>query len=330
MFRFEDPYFLLLLLFIPLMIYYYIVKQGSLKIKYSSLNLIKALKVRDSKIGQHALFALRLITVILLIICLARPQIHNKVREIISSGIDIMLVLDTSGSMETQDYQINNLPTTRLTVVKDVVREFITKRPGDRLGMIVFGTYAFTQCPITLDHEILINFLKDIHIAMAGESTSIGSAIGIGVKRLKDIKAKSKIIILLTDGRSNTGQIAPLTAAELAKTFGIKIYTVGVGTKDLTNLGINQMLRGYSTTQLTLDEDTLRKIAEITGGLYFKATDTQGLKEIYNTIDKMEKTQIKVKEYGKDTELFPGILTLALIAFLTELLLANTLFTKIP
>ncbi|MEW5820795.1 MAG: VWA domain-containing protein [Cyanobacteriota bacterium] len=331
MFRFEDPIFLLFLLFIPLMIYHYLNKKGGLKIKYSSLNVISDIGKKDFAWSQHILLALRLFAVILIVLSLARPQIHEKVKEIISSGIDIMLVLDTSGSMEAKDFSVGNRRINRLEAVKEVVSEFVTKRPGDRIGMIVFGTNAYTQCPATLDHGILATFLKDINIGIAGTNTAIGSAIGIAVKRLKDIDAKSKIIILLTDGRNHTGQIAPLTAAELAKTYGIKIYTIGVGSNNPSmNYGPGSLFYNFGVPQEALDEETLKEIADITGGLYFKATDTTGLKKIYETIDKLEKTKIKVKEYGHNTELYINFLTAGLLLLLTELILANTIFSKIP
>jgi Ca-activated chloride channel family protein len=242
-----------------------------------------------------------------------------------------MLVLDTSGSMEAKDFTSGNRRINRLEAVKEVVQEFIRKRPGDRIGMVVFGTNAFTQCPVTLDHGILATFLKDMYIGMAGTNTAIGSAMGIAVKRLKDIKAKSKIIILLTDGRNHTGQISPLTAAELAKTFGIKVYTIGVGSNNPgMRGGPGGLFYNFNVPQEALDEETLKEIADITGGLYFKATDTQGLKKIYETIDKMEKTKIKVKEYGHNTELYVNFLIAGLLLLLTEILLSNTIFCKIP
>jgi Ca-activated chloride channel family protein len=330
MFRFEDPYFLILLLIIPLMIYFYLQKDTTPRIKYSSFRNLKLSLSSKNQIGQYFLIFLRLAAVTLLILALARPQIHNQVREIVSSGIDIMLVIDTSGSMETPDYTENMMPKDRLSVVKKVVKNFIDKRPGDRIGMVVFGTEAFTQCPVTLDHKMLKMFLKDIHIGIVGEATAIGSAIGIAVKRLKDVEGKSKIIILLTDGRNNAGQIAPLTAAELAKTFGIKIYTVGVGSKNPGNLAISQMMKGYNVSLTTLDDENLKAIASLTGGLYFKATDTEGLEEIYKTIDKMEKTQVKVKEYGINKELYLPLLLFAILLFLAEIVLSNTLLMKLP
>ncbi|MGD9582009.1 MAG: VWA domain-containing protein [Vampirovibrionia bacterium] len=327
MFRFEDPYFLILLIFIPLIIYHYMSKKGGLKITFSSLNIIKAIRAKNLVFGQHFLLALRLVAITLIILAVARPQIHNKVTEVISSGIDIMLVLDTSGSMKEMDYTNNYLAANRLDVVKDVVKEFINKRPSDRMGMVIFGTEAFTQCPITLDHNILNNLLRETQIGMVGQATAMGNAVAIAIKRLKDIKSKSKIIILLTDGRSNAGQIAPLTAAEIAKTFGIKIYTIGVGSKYVRTSGYYMSARA---AQSTLDEETLTKMANITGGKYFLATDTAGLKEIYKTIDDLEKTKIKIKEYGKNTELFGRFLTVALLAFLLEIILANTILCKIP
>lgn len=330
MFRFEDPLFFLFLLFIPLMILYFFKNKGGMKIQYSSLKVIKAIKSPNKSFGQYFLLFLRLVAVILIIVSLARPQIHEKVTEVISSGIDIMLVLDTSGSMRTKDYSISGRGETRLDIVKDVVYSFIKKRPGDRIGMVVFGTFAFTQCPVTLDHDMLINFIKDIHIGVAGESTAIGSAVGVAVKRLKDIKAKSKIIILLTDGRSNAGKIAPLTSAELAKTYDIKIYTIGVGSSKTRSHSFGGGFYGYNTGGSSLDAKTLQKMATITGGKYFVAYDTEELKKIYSTINQLEKTKIKVKEYGKNTELYLSFLIPGFLLLLLELLLANTIFSKIP
>lgn len=312
------------------MVYFYLKNNSDMKITFPSIKEIKDIIPVKYNYQKHITFILRLISIFLIIICLARPQIYNTFRQVISSGIDIMLTLDTSGSMETPDFTYNGVQVSRLNIVKLVVQEFINKRPGDRIGMVVFGTEAFTQCPITLDHNILSDLLKDLQIGMAGEATGMGTAIGIAVKRLKDINAKSKIIILLTDGRNNAGQIAPLTAAELAKTYGIKIYTIGVGSDNLQNLSVSQMIKGYDLSQMTLDEDTLKKIANITGGQYFKATDTEMLQKIYNTINQLEKSKMKIKEYGKINELYIYLLPIAIIIFLLEIILSNTILAKIP
>ena len=226
-FRFEDPWLLLILLSLPILI----LRERTIAsvINYSSLASLKAVSQHHSKIKAMVPIVLRFIAITLFIIAFARPQEGHKRTEILSQGVDIVLAIDTSGSMQALDFKKNETQVTRLSVVKDVVAEFVKNRETDRIGMVVFGANAFTQCPLTLDQNILLSFLDKLKIGMAGDATAIGSAIGISARRLKDLESKSKVIILLTDGRNNSGAISPLQAAEIAKSLGIKVYTIGVG-----------------------------------------------------------------------------------------------------
>ena len=329
--RFADPWLLILLLAVPLMVFYELKNMGSSRIRFSSLETLKALKPARSLAWRKVLLVMRCAAMSLLIMALARPQSGTTSTEIITEGVDIMLCLDTSGSMNALDFQLENKRVNRLQVVKKVVDEFIRGRQNDRIGMVVFAEEAFTQCPLTLDYGVLLSFLDRLEIGMAGDTTAIGSALATCVKRLKDLKSKSKVIILLTDGRNNTGTISPATAADIAKTHGIKVYTIGVGTEGEAPFLVDSLFgKHYVYQKVDLDEETLKEIAQKTGGRYFRATNTEALKTIYQQIDKMEKTEAKVKEYMEYDELFKYFLIPALCLILLEILLANTRFMKIP
>ncbi|HDZ89554.1 MAG TPA: VWA domain-containing protein, partial [Deltaproteobacteria bacterium] len=229
---------------------------------------------------------LRVCALVLLVLAAARPQLYNVSRDVRSPGVDIVLCVDTSGSMEALDFKLDQRPVTRLTAVKKVVTDFIKKRTTDRIGLVVFGEDAFTQSPLTVDKGLLLGLVEKMKIGMAGDRTAIGSAIAIGGKRLKDLKAKSKILILLTDGRSNAGEITPVAAAEAVRALGVKIYTIGVGGKGPAPFRIRTTLGTRLVhQQVDLDEKTLKKVAEIGGGRYFRASDSRELSEIYQIID---------------------------------------------
>jgi Ca-activated chloride channel family protein len=229
-----------------------------------------------------------------LVLALARPRMGHSYREQVTRGVDIMLVVDCSGSMASEDFKPHN----RLWVAKDVVKDFIQRRPDDRLGLVVFSGQAFTQCPLTLDHGILLTFVDRIALGMIEDGTAIGNALATAVDRLRRSDAKSRIVVLLTDGQNNRGEVAPLTAAEIAKTFGVKVYTVGVGTRGFAMMPVEDPVFGkrYVQTQVDIDETTLQGVADRTGGRYFRATDAEKLKEIYGTIDQLEKTEVKTRE----------------------------------
>ncbi|MDH5761864.1 MAG: VWA domain-containing protein [Nitrospinota bacterium] len=329
-FQFQDPWLFLLLAIIPLLIYRNL-KNRPATLHFSSLDTLKTLHGKGVDILAATPLILRCVALTLLIIAIARPQEGRKSTEILSAGVDILLAIDTSGSMRALDFEKNHQPVDRLTVVKDVVSEFIDSREFDRMGMVVFGKEAFTQCPLTLDHDILHTFLNKLEIGVAGDSTAIGSAIGISVKRLKDLESKSKVIILLTDGRNNSGNITPFQAADIAKTYGIKIYTVGVGTKGQAPFRVDTPFgKRMLMQEVDIDEDSLKQIAEQSGGRYFRATDSDSLKQIYAQIDSLEKSEVKWIDHSEYRELFPLFLIPALLLVCAEMILSQTRLLRVP
>jgi Ca-activated chloride channel family protein len=275
---------------------------------------------------RHVPFILRMLAIALLIVVLARPQSTNSWQNSSTEGIDIMLSMDISGSMLAQDLKPN-----RLEAAKDVAASFINGRPNDNIGLVVFSGESFTQCPLTTDHTVLLNLFKDIHSGMIDDGTAIGLGLANAVSRIKDSQAISKVIILLTDGSNNMGEIAPVTAAEIATTFGIRVYTIGVGTRGeapypfQTAFGVQ-----YQNVKVDIDEPTLKQIASTTGGQYFRATDNASLKAIYLEIDKMEKTKISVQEFSKKQEEYKRWAIFIFALLLVEILLKNTLLRNIP
>ena len=331
MYRFADPLYLLLLLILPLMVWWYIrgLKGRSAKIRYSDVGLLKDLQPTLRQRLRHGLFLLRLLAVTLLILALARPQSSSKEEEVSTEGVDIILAMDVSSSMLAEDFKPNN----RLTAAKIVAKEFIKGRKNDRLGMVIFAGESFTQCPLTLDYGVLLELLDQVKVADKDwDGTAIGMGLVNAINRLRDSKAKSKIIILLTDGVNNRGQVDPITAARIAQAYGIKIYTIGAGTRGTAMYPVDDPVLGrrYVPMQVEIDENVLKEIARITGGTYFRATDSNKLREIYKQIGEMEKTKIEVKEYTRYEEYFLYFLGIGLLLLLLELVLANTYFKKIP
>jgi Ca-activated chloride channel family protein len=269
---------------------------------------------------------------VLLLIALARPQYGNEQTKVTTEGIDIVLAVDISGSMLAEDFEIGGKRYNRLYVTKQVVKDFIQRRTNDRIGLVVFAGRAYTQCPMTLDYGMLLQLLEKVEIGMVEDGTAIGSAIGSSVERLKNTKAKSKVIVLMTDGRNNAGEIDPFTAAEIAKTFGIKIYTIGAGTKGLAPFPAVDIFgnKVMKQVKIDIDDDSLREIAKITDGRYYRATDTESLKEIYSQIDKLEKTESEVTQFTEYHELFHYFLLPAFGLLLLELGLTKIRFRKIP
>jgi Ca-activated chloride channel homolog len=331
MFRFEDPWLLLFGLLLVPVLYAYGKKKGSSRIRFSSLAPFERIPPSLAVQLRHGLIALRCMGIGLCVIALARPQAGQKETEILTEGIDIMLCLDTSGSMRALDFEREGRRTDRLDVVKEVVKAFIQKRKTDRIGMVVFGEQAFTQCPLTMDYGVLLSFLDRVEIGMAGDTTAVGSALATGVKRLKDVPGKSRVVILLTDGRNNAGRITPETAAEVAATYKIKVYTIGVGVEGESPFLMETLFgKRYVYQKVDLDEETLRRIADATGGLYFRATDTASLQKIYEQIDQLERTEARVKEYMEYEELFARFAFPGLLCILAGFVLENTRFRKIP
>ncbi len=274
----------------------------------------------------HLPFALRILTLVLIIIVLARPQTTNSWQSSEIEGIDIMLAIDVSTSMLAEDLKPN-----RLEAAKEVAAEFVNGRPNDNIGITLFAGESFTQCPLTVDHAVLLNFIHGTRCGLIEDGTAVGMGIANAVSRLKESKAKSKVVILLTDGTNNRGDISPLTAAEIAKSFGIRVYTIGVGTNGEAPYpypvgGTVQ----YVNMKVEIDEKTLAQIASTTEGNYFRATSNSKLKEVYEEIDKLEKTKLNVKEFSKREEVYRNFALVAFCCFLLELLLRNTILRKIP
>ena len=326
---FANPTYLYLLLLLIPMIGWYIWKlcksQASLQV--SSSEAFDAPGATSWKVYlRHVPFILRMAAVAVLIIILAGPQSTNSWQNTSTEGIDIVMAMDISSSMLAQDFKPN-----RLEASKDVAASFINGRPNDNIGLVVFAAESFTQCPLTTDHTVLLNLFKDIQPGIIQDGTAIGLGLANAVSRIKDSQAKSKVIILLTDGVNNAGEIAPVTAAEIAKTFGIRIYAIGVGTQGKapypfqTAFGVQ-----YQDIDVEIDEPTLKQIASTTGGQYFRATDNSSLKEIYSEIDKMEKTKISVQQYSKKQEEYKNWALLLFALLLVEILLRNTLLRNIP
>lgn len=329
---FNNPLVLFLVLAVPIYAWYKLKYTKSAGMSFSSLTEMKKIKPSLTVRLQFLPVLFRSTALILFVIALARPQKGIEQVKLPSEGIDIMLTIDVSTSMYAEDFTVNGQRKNRLEAVKKVVRDFIPNRQNDRIGMIVFAGRAYVQCPLTIDYGIVLQFLDEIKIGMLEDGTAIGDAVAVSLNHMKDTPAKSKVIILLTDGRNNLGRIDPLTAAETAKTLGVKIYTVGAGTKGLAPYPAVDFFgnKVYQRIQVDLDEDTLKKIADITGGMYFRATDTKSLEDIYKQIDEMEKTETEAKIYTRYAELFPYFLLPGLILLVIEIVIANTWLRRIP
>ncbi len=327
--RFASPLFFLL--FFALIPFLFRKKTSGGRIRYSNVTALQSLAYQGWFSPLQLLWLLRIVGMALFVFALARPQSGKKISEVLSEGIDIFMVIDTSGSMKGLDFKLGGRPTSRIDVVKQVATDFVKRRPGDRLGIVVFGDEAFTQCPLTLDHGVVVDFLSQIRSGMAGESTAIGDGLGTAVNRMKNLKAKSKVVILLTDGVNQTGRITPIKAAEIAQSFGIRVYTIGAGSKGpIPFLQDTPFGPQYIYQEGDLDEDTLREIAKITGGRYYRATQTSELDQIYKEIDQLEKSETKVKEYTEYEELFPLFLIPGILMLLGEAILSQTRLRKIP
>ena len=319
--------FYLLLLLIPLIVWYYFKNHSVASVQVSSTAPVENLPVSFRSYLRHILFALRLLVLVLLIVVLARPQSSNSWENVSTQGIDIVIALDVSSSMLAQDLKPN-----RLEASKDVAIQFIAGRPNDRIGLVVFSAESYTQCPLTTDHAVLMNLFKDVKSGIIEDGTAIGVGLATAVKRLKDSEAISKVIILLTDGVNNQGVIDPITAAELAKTFHIRVYTIGVGTEGTAPYPMQDM---FGRTQIVsvpveIDEKTLQEIADITDGQYFRATDNNKLRQIYDQIDKLEKSKINVKEFSRKNEEYLPFALAALILVLVEFLVRRIFLRSIP
>jgi Ca-activated chloride channel homolog len=323
--EFAYPGFFWLLLLIPLMVGYYWWRNQQLQgtLGMSNTNAFGVIAKKQMNVWRHYSIVLRSLAFIALIIALARPQTAFSWQDATTEGIDIMIASDISGSMLSEDFKPN-----RLEAGKNIAINFIQNRPNDRIGLVIFSGESFTQCPLTIDHDVLINLFHDVKNGMVDDGTAIGDGLATAVNRLKDSQAKSKVIILLTDGVNNMGSIPPITAAEIAKQFGIRVYTVGLGTNGSAPYPFKDQMGNvhYQMIPVDLDENTLSKIASISGGQYFRAHNNMELNAIYKQIDKLEKVKIAVTQYHKRTERFLPFAVLALLFLTIEFVLANTIF----
>lgn len=326
MFLFHKPFFLLLL---PLpFIIYYLKKKFKISYKTSTKKIIGKIPETFKSNIFKAMPYLWILSMLLIIFTLAEPTKKREYEEVITHGVDIILTLDCSGSMLSEDFK----PKNRLNVAKEVVKSFIEGRRNDRIGLVVFSADAITQCPLTTDYNVLLNLLEKVEVGIIEDGTAIGNALSLSVSRLKNSKAKSKVIILLTDGQNNRGEISPLTALEIAKTYKIKVYTVGAGTKGYAMMPVEDPIFGkrYVQVPVNIDEELLQKIANETGAKYFRATDPEKLKEIYKNIDQMEKSEVKTKKYSIYKTKYLYTLLPSFIIFLIWLFLSNFYLRVIP
>ncbi|HKP97501.1 MAG TPA: VWA domain-containing protein [Fibrobacteria bacterium] len=328
--HFQNPYFLIGLAAVPFLAWDYFRKNQRRKasIRFPSLAIVKRVPHSWAYRARHALLALRLLAISLMCIALARPQYGEAIEDVTTNGVDIMLALDISGSMRTMDFR----PQNRLVVAKKVIENFVLGRSHDRIGLVIFSGKSFTQCPLTLDYGILVQFLRQVNFGMVEDGTAIGTALLNSTNRLRVSGAKSKVIILLTDGANNAGEVDPITAAKAAKALGIKIYAIGVGKEGEQPMEIDNPLFGKQIVSVKTDIDMpmLRSVANLTGGKWYRAQDAKALEAIYEDIDKLEKTEVKTTSYYRYHELFRNLLIIALLILLLETALANTRFMKIP
>lgn len=329
---FAHPGLLWLLTVIPLLVVFYIFRNN-----YAVADISIPLPWKTEEVTQvrtyknylrHLLFGLRMLVVALLIVIIARPQSSTSWKNITSEGIDIVIALDISGSMLSKDFNPN-----RVEAAKSIASSFIDSRPEDKIGLVIFSGQAFTQCPLTTDHAVIKNLFSQVHTGMIADGTAIGDGLATAVNRIKDDAVKSKVVILLTDGVNNMGSIAPLTAGEIAKQFGVRVYTIGIGTKGKALTPVAMLPDGtyqYSMEDVEIDEALLQKIASETGGQYFRATDNESMKKIYKEIDKMEKSKIEERDYTDRAEEFMPFAIAAALILALEILLKNTLFKTVP
>jgi Ca-activated chloride channel family protein len=333
---FAYPYLLLLLLLLPILAWLKGKFGQQSAFLYSSVSLVKPFSGLTRSRAGAVLAALRWLSLAFFIIALAQPRlITGESKAIKASGIDIAITLDLSGSMAAEDFQLKGERVNRLIIAKDVLETFIQNRPTDRLGLVAFAGKPYVASPMTLDHDFLRQNLQRLTLeTIKDDGTAIGSALTTALNRLKELKSKSKIVILMTDGQSNAGNVPPLTAAEVAQALMVKVYTIGVGTRGHAPMpvGINPMTgrKEYRPVPVDIDEDTLQKIADKTGGKYFRADNSDTLRKIYTEIDRLEKTEVESKKYKQYRELFGWAILAGMLALILEIALGQTIWRKLP
>lgn len=325
---FAYPAFLYLLLILPLIGWWYWKKENKISpdLTFSSLRIFNGLKPSFKERIRHLPALLRLTAMAFLIVAAARPQTFSSGENIYTEGIDIVMVLDISSSMLAEDFSPN-----RLEAAKDVIDNFIAGRTTDKIGLVIFASESFTQCPLTIDYPVLRNLLKEIKSGVLTDGTAIGIAVANGVNRVKDSKAKSKVMILLTDGMNNVPEMDPLTAAQIAQTFGIRIYTIGVGTMGEAPYPFDTPFgKRYAKVPVEIDENLLKQMAQTTGGKYFRATNNKKLEDIYTEIDKLEKTRVEVTSYRHASELYFYWTLIGFVLLLGEVIISKIYLKRIP
>jgi Ca-activated chloride channel family protein len=338
---FAQPWLLLLLLAIPLLAYWRGKAGPAAALTFSSTTALRSIGKSSAARAGKFLRSLFLLSLAFLVIAMARPQLGKSLTQVEASGIDIMVVLDVSGSMLTKDFTVGGESATRIDAIREVTRKFIEGRPNDRIGIIAFAGRPYVVSPMTLDHDWLIKNLDRVRIGLVEDGTAIGSAIAAAANRLNDKHSKSRVIVLLTDGENNTGKIPPNTAAEAVKALKIKFYAVGAGIngvaptpvfnpqngKPLTDMFGNVV---YQNQRVHFNEAGLKEVAKIADGEFFRATDTKSLEQIFGDIDKLEKTTVSVKKYQQYRDLFPGLIMAGCGLFIAQILLAQTIWKKLP
>ena len=327
--RFEDPWFLLLLVLLPALWYWRAAGRGGRRgaLRYSDLGLLTRSGGPRTGRSRHVAPALRYAALVAFIVAFARPQTGVTSENVSTRGIDIVLGIDISSSMLAEDLVPN-----RLEAAKDVAAGFVERRRSDRIGLVVFAGSAFTQAPLTLDYDVVTTVLSELRVGMVEDGTAIGLGLATALKRLQDSPAESRVVVLLTDGRNNRGEIDPATAAQMAEALGVRVYTVGVGSRGTARVPVDDPVLGrrYASMEVDVDEETLSAMADLTGGQYYRATDRESLEAIYAEIDELETTEIDVQSFTRYGELFHYPLLVGIVLLLLELALSNTVLRRLP
>lgn len=331
---FAHPYLLLLLLLLPLAAWLKGRRGKPAAFVYSSTQLLRGVQDITKSNAGALLLVLRWLALALFIVALAQPRLTKfETTKATASGVDIVVAFDLSGSMAAEDFEIRGQRVNRVQMAKNVLEKFIAKRPNDRIGLVAFGTEAYIASPITLDHDFLLKNLERLELnTINGNQTAIGSALSTAINRLRELKSKSKIVILMTDGQSNAGKITPLTAAEAAQALGIKVYTIGVGTQGQAPMPATDFFgrRVYQMVPVDIDEDTLQKISEMTGGKYYRADNAEKFEAIYAEIDSLEKTDAEVTKFAQHTELFAWLIAIGMVLLTAEIAMGQTVLRRLP
>jgi Ca-activated chloride channel family protein len=329
MFRFEDPGVLALLAIVPIAAWvrWRLERRRTGTLRYAAVDSVLEARAGLSRWKPRIPWVLRTLALAALIFALGRPQTGATSESVLTEGIDIVLAIDISTSMLAEDLEPN-----RLVAAKAVAADFVTGRRNDRIGLVAFAGQAFTQVPLTLDYSVVTSLLAELDPGMITDGTAVGMGLATAVKRLQASDAESKVVILLTDGRSNAGEIGPVTAAQMAEALGVRVYTIGAGSRGTARVPVDDPFRGrvYATMRVDIDEESLQQIAEATGGRYFRATDTESLAAIYEEIDRLETTEIEVENFTQYEERFPLLVGLGLLLVVAEATLSRTLLRKLP